>query len=122
MNQQAGLTELERAARRCTAILDAGVEGLPAATRAALHARRRAALARFSAAPRRPGGWWGWWAAGFASVLLLALFMLPPPAPQPADATDLDLLLLTGELPPQIFADFALVPPEAAGATCSADS
>jgi len=58
-------------------------------------------------------------------LLLGAWIALWKPAPQiPAnlDGSDLDIQLLTGELPPQVFADWSLVTRENVESVCLSDS
>lgn len=63
---------------------------------------------------------------GLAALLLLgAWFTLRQPVtPMPAspDTTALDIQLLTGELPPQVFADWSLVTRDNVDAVCLTDS
>lgn len=134
MNEQ-DLAALEQSARRWTAALDEGARDLPADTLAALYDQRRQAVSR--AAVRlhaRPAGTGllvlehhpGWWIALATLLLLTAIWWMgrsPLPQPlSPQELTELDIKLLTGELPPQVFADWSLVTQENVEAVCLTDS
>ncbi|MEW6676531.1 MAG: DUF3619 family protein [Pseudomonadota bacterium] len=121
----------ERSAKKWVAALDEGVRDLPPATCAALYDRRRQAMAALSA--RHVGGGTlalsrhpGLIAAGVLLLLgvLVWVWMQPGPRQAPAslESGELDVLLLTGELPPQVFADWSLVTQENVEAVCLRDS
>jgi len=63
---------------------------------------------------------------GLVAVLIVAAWLADrsPMAPSPAspDTTEQDIQLLTGELPPQVFADWGLVTQENVEAVCLTDS
>jgi hypothetical protein len=66
------------------------------------------------------------WGLGLVSLLIVAAWLgYRSPmvqAPAATDTTDLDIQLLTGELPPQVFADWSLVTQENVEAICLTDS
>jgi hypothetical protein len=121
----------EHSAKKWAAVLDQGARDLPPATCAALYDRRRQAMTALSA--RHVGG--GALAlsrhpvrVALGALLVLGvlgwLLMQPGPRQAPAslDSGELDVLLLTGELPPQVFADWSLVTRENVEAVCLRDS
>jgi len=111
--------------------LDAGTRRLDDATLSRLYASRRQAVSALQA--RHAGG--GVLALGrhpallglgLAALLLTGAWLaLRQPALQPSpvpDTSELDIQLLTGELPPQVFADWSLVTRENVEAVCLTDS
>jgi len=116
------------------AILDQGVASLPPDTRSALYDRRRQALACRPAAENAVLGGGVLvmarehpaWVMGLMLILALATWLLAFPPynlhSDAADTADLDIELLTGELPPQVFADWSLVTRENVEAVCLSDS
>jgi hypothetical protein len=118
-------------AARVIRTLDHGARQLDAGTLARLYDSRRRALAFLQAHPagqgllvlRRHPALTG---LGLATMLLmgawLALHPSPPPHPATADTSALDIQLLTGELPPQVFADWSLITRENVEAVCLTDS
>ncbi|MEW5770673.1 MAG: DUF3619 family protein [Pseudomonadota bacterium] len=121
----------EQAAATVIGILDQGTREIDAATLDGLYeARRRAvtgAQARHAgdgvlALSRHPM----WLGMALAAALLAALwFGLRQPGtttPAAGDTSELDILLLTGEVPPQVFADWGLVNQENVEDVCIADS
>ena len=123
---------LEQTAARVVETLEQGTRELDAKTLSGLYDGRRQALAALHA--RHVGGGVlalqrhpALWGLGLASALLiLAWLAMQPAGPQrPAampDTSDLDIQLLTGELPPQVFADWSLVTKENVEAVCLTDS
>ncbi len=111
--------------------LNAGSRNLDAETLSRLYDSRRQALAAVHAqhvgqgslALRQHPILWG---VALVSVLLLgawiALWKPVPQIPASLDGSDLDIQLLTGELPPQVFADWSLVTRENVESVCLSDS
>jgi len=115
--------------------LNAGSRNLDAATLSRLYDSRRQALAAVHAQHAGQGSLalrqhpviWG---VGLVSVLLLGAWMvlwrpsphLPTNMPTNLESSDLDVQLLTGELPPQVFADWSLVTRENVESVCLSDS
>lgn len=122
--------ELQALAARVRDVLDTGTRQLAPDTLSRLYASRRQAVASLQshqaqgevlALRRHPLLW------GLGGLLLLVSIwaFLQNPLPTPfsrADTSDLDIQLLTGELPPQVFADWSLVTRENTEALCLTDS
>lgn len=122
--------ELQALTARVREVLDDGARQLEADTLSRLYASRRQAVASLQsyqaqgdvlALKRHPLLW------GLGGLLLLAVVwvFLQNPLPTPffgTDTSDLDIQLLTGELPPQVFADWSLVTRENTEALCLTDS
>lgn len=116
---------------RVVAMLDQGARELDTQTLARLYAGRRQAVASAqghqAATPvlvlRRHPVWAG---LALASALLVMAWMALESGgrgqPAPLDTGELDIQLLTGELPPQVFADWSLVTRENVEAVCLTDS
>jgi hypothetical protein len=117
--------------REVTAVLDQGIRQLDAETLSRLYAGRRKAVAGLHAqhaghgllALRRHPLLL---ALPLGAVLLVVAWLVwhgpsaqAPPAP---DNSELDVQLLTGELPPQVFADWGLVTRENIDDVCLHDS
>jgi hypothetical protein len=120
-----------KAADRVIETLNQGTCNLDAGTLSRLYDSRRQAVAALHAhhagqgvlALKRHPALWGF---GFVSILLIAawLGMKQPPVQKPAapENSELDIQLLTGELPPQVFADWSLVTRDNVEAVCLTDS
>lgn len=96
--------------------LDEGLEQLDAGTRAHLHAGRRRAMAKTTSSNGPIGvlalaGQHPWFvAAALASGLLLAAWSgLHPNSDSTSEDAQVDIMLLTGNIPPQAYADWSLV-------------
>lgn len=111
--------------------LDAGIRRLDDKTLSRLYANRRAALSTLQA--RHSGGGVlafrrhpALWSMGLATLLLgagwLVMHMPMPSPPASPDTSELDIQLLTGQLPPQVFADWSLVTRENVEAVCLTDT
>lgn len=112
-------------------VLDAGTRRLDDATLSRLYASRRQAVSALQARhgdggalvlmrhPALSG-------LGLAVLLLTGAWLaLRHPVPHPSalqDTSELDVQLLTGELPPQVFADWSLVTRENVESVCLTDS
>lgn len=118
--------------RAITRHLDHGVDQLDAPTRERLYAARRQAVSRANARAaatgvgggllalrRQPALWLG--AAALLAGLVWTTWRTAPPDESALPAS-LDLQLLTGDLPPQVFADWGLVTQEQVEAVCLKDS
>lgn len=117
--------------RQVTNILDAGTRQLDAETLSRLYDSRRQATSMLHAhhagqgvlALRRHPVLLG---LGLAVLLLAAawLGLMQPRPHHPAlpDTSELDIQLLTGKVPPQVFADWSLVTKEQVEAVCLTDS
>jgi hypothetical protein len=119
-------------AERVIKTLDHGTRHLDAKTLSRLYDSRRQALAAVHAqhagqglmALRQHPALVG---LGLAALLLVAAWLTlkqPPQVKSPVipDNSELDIQLLTGELPPQVFADWSLVTQENVEAVCLTDS
>ncbi len=110
--------------------LNQGARHMDAGTLARLYDSRRQALATLHAQHAGQGALLlrhhpALWGLGFVAILLIAAWLgLKPPVSQvpAADSSELDIQLLTGELPPQVFADWSLVTKENVDAVCLTDS
>lgn len=119
--------------RKVTNILDEGTRQLDAETLSRLYDSRRQATSTLHAhhagqgllALKRHSVFLGL-GLGLAALLLAAVWLgLKQPQPhQPAlpDTSELDIQLLTGKVPPQVFADWSLVTKEHVEAVCFSDS
>lgn len=118
-------------AERVIKALDQGTRNLDAVTLSRLYDSRRRAVSALHAhhagqgllVLRQHPALWG---VGLVSVLLvgawLAMQQPQPPKPAISENSELDIQLLTGELPPQVFADWSLVTRENVEAVCLTDS
>lgn len=111
--------------------LNLGIRQLDAETLSRLYAARRQAVAALHVQHAGPGllalkRHPALLALGLGAVLVLAVWLAlkEPPAQRPViqDTSKLDIQLLTGELPPQVFADWSLVTRENVENVCLADS
>lgn len=118
-------------AARVIDTLDRGTRQLDPGTLARLYDSRRQAMAALQAhhagqgllALRQHPILWGLGLLSFLIVIAWLGYRSPmAPAPVAPDTTDLDIQLLTGELPPQVFADWSLVTQENVEAVCLNDS
>lgn len=130
MNEQAQ-EDHRRLTDQVIGALDAGTRRLDEATLSRLYASRRQAVSALQV--RHAGGGAlvfrqhpALWLMGLAAMLLTGAWLAfrqpaapPPPVP---DTSELDIQLLTGELPPQVFADWSLVTRESVEAVCLTDS
>lgn len=118
-------------ARRVIAALDQGTSDLDAKTLSRLYDSRRQAVSVLHAQHagegllvlrRHPV----LWRLGAVSILLVAVWLgmqhTKSQAPAISENSELDIQLLTGELPPQVFADWSLVTRENVDAVCLTDS
>ena len=118
-------------AERVIKALDQGTSHLDTKTLSRLYDSRRRAVSALHAhhagqgllALRQHPAIWG---LGLVSVLLvgawLAMQQPQPKIPAISENSELDIQLLTGELPPQVFADWSLVTRENVEAVCLTDS
>lgn len=118
-------------AERVIKALDQGTSHLDTATLSRLYDSRRQAVSALHAhhtgqgllALRQHPALWG---LGLVSVLLVGAWLTmqqpQPQAPAISENSELDIQLLTGELPPQVFADWSLVTRENVEAVCLTDS